>query len=155
MPDPAPAQRHEPEATPSGSGVKRHAAAALSDPSEVHSPAPPRLRQESATPPRIPDHELLRRIGGGSYGEVWLARTALGAFRAVKIVHRAQFEHDRPFEREFHGIQRFEPVSRQHEGLVDILQVGRGEGYYYYVMELADDASCPQDLKLESKDWAA
>ena len=34
---------------------------------------------------RIPDHELFRQIGSGSYGEVWLARSALGTFRAVKI----------------------------------------------------------------------
>jgi WD40 repeat protein len=83
---------------------------------------------------------LLRRIGRGSYGEVWLARSALGTLRAVKIVHRAAFEDARPFEREFKGIQKFEPISRSHEGLVDMLQVGRNDaaGYFYYVMELAD-----------------
>ena len=90
--------------------------------------------------PVIPDHELLRLIGRGSYGEVWLARSVLGTLRAAKVVFRADFDSPRPFEREFHGIQRFEPVSRSHEGLVDILQVGRNDtdGYFYYVMELAD-----------------
>ncbi|MHC1765690.1 MAG: WD40 repeat domain-containing serine/threonine protein kinase [Verrucomicrobiia bacterium] len=89
--------------------------------------------------PEIPDHQLLRRIGRGAYGEVWLARSVTGAFRAVKIVSRAAFEHDRPFEREFEGILKFEPISRKHESQVDILHVGRGDGYFYYVMELADD----------------
>ena len=90
---------------------------------------------------RIPDHELLRRIGGGSYGEVWLASNAMGAYRAVKVVYRRSFEHERPYQREFAGIQRFEPISRSHQGLMDILQVGRNDaaGYFYYVMELADD----------------
>jgi WD40 repeat protein/serine/threonine protein kinase len=92
------------------------------------------------TPPPIPDFELLRRIGRGSYGEVWLARNVLGDYRAIKIVYRQTFENARPFEREFEGIQRFEPISRTHESQVDILNVGRGEGYFYYVMELADDA---------------
>ena len=32
----------------------------------------------------IPDHELLRCIGRGSYGEVWLARNMMGTYRAVK-----------------------------------------------------------------------
>ncbi len=38
---------------------------------------------------------------------------------------------------------KFEPVSRSHEGLMDILQIGRNdeEGHFYYVMELADDAA--------------
>jgi len=53
----------------------------------------------------IPDHELLRRIGRGAYGEVWLARNQLGAYRAVKVVYRKDFEQNRPFEREFAGIQ--------------------------------------------------
>jgi serine/threonine protein kinase len=94
----------------------------------------------------IPEHELLRPIASGAYGQVWLARSRLGVFRAVKIVHRASFEHERPFEREFAGIKAFEPVSRSHEGLVDLLQVGRDDraGYFYYVMELADDVANPK-----------
>ena len=98
----------------------------------------PRMRT-----PAVPAHELLRRIGAGSYGEVWLSRSALGTFRAVKIVRRAAFDDDRPYEREFAGLQQFEPLSRTHEGFVDLLQVGRDndEGWFYYVMELADAAS--------------
>ncbi len=93
--------------------------------------------------PLIPDHELLERIGVGAYGHVWRARNALGTFRAVKVVYRARFEEERPYEREFHGILKYEPVSRSHEGLVQVLHVGRNEqaGYFYYVMELADNAA--------------
>jgi serine/threonine protein kinase len=92
--------------------------------------------------PEIPDHKLLRRIGRGSYGEVWLTRNVVGTHRAVKVVYRKSFERDRPYDREFAGIQKFEPISRSHEGFVDILQIGRNdaEGYFYYVMELADAA---------------
>src|SRR6185295_15149894 len=91
--------------------------------------------------PQIPDHRLLRCIGRGSYGEVWLARSVMGTYRAVKVVYRKNFDNDRPYEREFDGIQKFEPISRAHEGLVDILHVGRNDeaGYFYYVMEVADD----------------
>ena len=91
----------------------------------------------------MPDHVLLRRIGQGSYGEVWLARNAVGCLRAVKLVYESNFESARPFAREFNGIRKFEPISRSHEGFVHVLQVGRNEQehYFYYVMELADDAS--------------
>ena len=94
-------------------------------------------------PIQIPDHELLQVIGRGSYGEVWLARNALGTRRAVKIVRRSAFRNDRPFLREFSGMGMYEPVSRSHDGLVDVLQVGRcgEEEAFYYVMELADDDS--------------
>lgn len=91
--------------------------------------------------PSVPEHQLLRRIGKGSYGEVWLARSRLGTFRAVKIIAWDNAETEAMARREYGGIQRFEPVSRSHEGLVDVLQVGREEhaGFFYYVMELADD----------------
>jgi hypothetical protein len=63
-------------------------------------------------PPIVTDHELLYQIGRGSYGGVWLARSVIGTYRAVKIVFRDQFEDAGPYEREFRGIQKFEPVSR-------------------------------------------
>ena len=91
----------------------------------------------------IPDLEFLHRIGHGSYGEVWLARNIVGTYRAVKIVSRKAFPDEEAFESEFFGLQRFEPVSREHDGFVAILHVGRNRagGCFYYVMELADDDS--------------
>jgi WD40 repeat protein len=94
----------------------------------------------------------LRKIGEGSYGDVWLARNTVGTMRAVKVVWRKTFWHDHPFEREFKGIQRFEPISRSHEGLVDILQIGRGDGYFYYVMELADGTGMTNDERRNPKE---
>ena len=101
------------------------------------------MTDPSRVPPQIPDHTLLRCIGRSSYGEVWLAKNVMGTYRAVKVVYRQSFDDDRPFQREFHGIQKFEPISRSHDGLMDILQVGRNEAEqsFYYVMELADDAA--------------
>src|ERR1051325_5629245 len=113
--------------------------------------APSGEKQPHPTP-SIPDHQLLRVIGRGGYGEVWLARNVVGTYRAIKVVYRSRFEKDNPYEREFSGIQKFEPVSRTHEGLVDILQIGRNErdGCFYYVMELADDESSGQSINPES-----
>ncbi len=101
--------------------------------------------------PTIPDHEVLRCIGHGSYGDVWLARNLFGIYRAVKVVYRDAFKDERPFERELAGIHRFEPISRSHEGFVDVLQIGRNEagGYFYYVMELGDDRQSGQNINPE------
>jgi serine/threonine protein kinase len=100
----------------------------------------------------IPEHELIRCIGQGSYGQVWLARNAMGAYRAVKIVFRDSFDSDRPFERELWGIRKFEPVSRLHEGFIDVLQVGLNEskGYFYYIMEVGDDQVAAQNIDARS-----
>ena len=70
----------------------------------------------------------------------------MGTFRAVKIVYRKSFDTQRPFDREFSGIQKFEPISRSHEGFIDILHIGKNEpeGYFYYIMELGDDEKTDQ-----------
>ena len=96
----------------------------------------------------IPDHTLLKPIGKGSYGTVWLARNIMGVCRAVKIVYRKSFVDDRPFKRELAGIRNFEPISRSHEGFVDILHVGikEDQSCFYYVMELGDDQNVGQDF---------
>ena len=95
-----------------------------SDPRAQPSQSP--ARSTPATP-LVPDHEMLRCIGSGSYGEVWLARNATGQYRAAKVLYHDRFESERPYEREFAGITRFEPISRTHDGFVDILQVGRND----------------------------
>jgi WD40 repeat protein len=92
-------------------------------------------------PDVIADHTLLRCIGEGSYGRVYLAQNQLtGVYRALKIVFRGAFRDSRPYLREFDAICRFEPVSRSHAGFVQILHVGKLENAFYYIMELADDA---------------
>jgi formylglycine-generating enzyme required for sulfatase activity len=84
---------------------------------------------------------MVRIIGRGAYGEIWLARSLTGTWRAVKIVDRRTFESEKAFQREFEGMAKFEPFSREDPGFVDILHVGRDDGghFFYYVMELADD----------------
>lgn len=100
----------------------------------------------------ISDHHLIRRIGSGSYGEVWLARSLMGLYRAVKVVYRRRFAEARPYERELAGIRSFEPVSRSHEGFVDVLHIGQNEaaGCFYYIMELADDLETGQQINPET-----
>lgn len=97
----------------------------------------------------VPDHELFRVIATGAYGQVWLARNVLGSFRAVKIVQRETFRHERQYEREFEGVKAFEPHSRTHAGFVHILHVGRDhrQGFFYYVMELADDEAHGREVR--------
>src|SRR5207244_492596 len=101
--------------------------------------------------PAIPDHTLLKRVGEGGYGEVWLARNAVGGFHAVKIVYRRNFTNDQPYEREFKGIQNFMPISRSHPGLVHILHVGRKDdaGFFFCIMEAGDDEVTGQQIHPE------
>src|SRR5262245_15063814 len=107
------------------------------------SPAHPSTSPSPAEPPpEVPDYRVYpRAIGSGSYGQVFLAQNlATGAWRAVKVVYRRRFDRERPYEREFEGILKFEPISRSHASQVNILHVGRNDaaGFFYYVMELAD-----------------
>ncbi|RME70868.1 MAG: hypothetical protein D6781_05525, partial [Verrucomicrobia bacterium] len=101
--------------------------------------------------PRIPDLTLLRPIGRGSYGEVWLARTVTGVYRAVKIVYRSRFEDERPFLRELDGITRFQRSAGRQQRQLALMHVGTDEAdaFFYYVMELADDIETGTDIDPE------
>jgi len=102
------------------------------------------MSDQDSNGPDVPDHKLIRIIGQGSYGQVWLAHNPeADQWRAVKVIHRNRFKDcPKEFDREFTGLRKYEPISRDHPGLVDVLHVGRARtgDYFYYVMELADDA---------------
>ena len=110
------------------------------------SPAPERSKG-----PQIPDYELIRLIGSGSYGDVWLARGLTDTFRAVKVVWRDRFSDLQPFHREFEGLKGFAPISLTDADQLAMLHVGRNDaaGFFYYVMELADDAVTGRDVDPE------
>ncbi len=108
----------------------------------MKSPGPP---DGATSPPAVPDYTLLRIIGEGSYGQVWLARGATGTFYAIKVVSRDASGDGRDFARAFRGLRHYEPISRQDESLMDVLHVGPAdpESFFYSVMELADTAPEP------------
>lgn len=100
-------------------------------------------------PPAIQDYDLLRPIGHGAYGDVWLARGLTGAYFAVKIVWRNRFDGPEPFEREFSGLRRFANLQVPNPSLLKVLHVGKNDaaGFFYYVMEVADDVETGRHLQ--------
>ncbi|MFN0068181.1 MAG: serine/threonine-protein kinase [Limisphaerales bacterium] len=126
----------------------------LHDAPTLRSPASP-LPASAPTPtgrPEVPNYEMISCVGRGGYGEVWLARDLVGSCLAVKLIFRRSFEDERPYQREFRGMSMFSPVSRQHPGLVHVLHIGRNEaaGYFYYVMEPADDERLGAEIEPRS-----
>ena len=103
----------------------------------------PAGRAGETIPAPIPDYEVVRRIGQGAYGDVWLARNILGTYQAIKVVHRRRFRDSAPFERELSGLKQYVSISRAHPNLVQILHVGQAADreWIYYVMEASDDES--------------
>ena len=101
--------------------------------------------------PNVPDHTLLQRIGSGGYGEVWLAQNTIGMFRAVKFLFRERYPKPDPYQREFRGIEKYMPISLNHPGLVHVLHLGRNDraGYFFYLMEAADDQVTGQQINPE------
>lgn len=119
-------------------------------------PEPVRSSDEAATAVEdelhVPNHTLLRQVGEGAFGEVWLAQNQVGHHVAVKVVHRHNLPSNAPYEREFDGIRNFWEVSGTHESLLRVLHVGRNDSasYFFYIMEVADDAATGRQIVPES-----
>ena len=102
-------------------------------------------------PPEIPEYELLRRVGRGAYGEVWLAQhQILRTFHAIKTIRVVPEDQNSGggslndvAERVLRGLQLYlERLPPGKSPAIAITHVGKGinELSLYYVMELADDA---------------
>ncbi len=91
--------------------------------------------------PEIPDFDLIRPIGEGGFGEVWLATNrTTGHLRAVKTIALSGSASTDAAGREITSLTRLEAaLQRQHPNIVTIYHVGKTADHLFYVMELADD----------------
>ena len=91
--------------------------------------------------PATPGYRLFQPpIGEGAYGKVWLAKNSKSQWRALKVIYLKKFDGSvAPYDREFNGISRYQPVSDAHPGLLRIDYVSRkSDDYFFYAMELGD-----------------
>ena len=88
--------------------------------------------------PSISDYQLLRIIGEGSFGEVWLAsHLPTQTYRAIKLLNKSSAAN---LERELAGLHNYARIAEKYDGLLRIHALGRqADGNWYYVMELGDD----------------
>jgi RNA polymerase sigma factor (sigma-70 family) len=99
-----------------------------------------------------PGYEFIEEIGRGGYGYVYLCRRSAHAgaddgFVAAKFIYRHVFgPFDNPasgaaYQRALDGLQNFRSLSKESPYLLRISDVRQRheEGYFCYVMELADD----------------
>ena len=83
--------------------------------------------QESLQPTQVPDFDLVRRIGEGGFGEVWVAvNRTTGQLRAVKLIALARSSRLDPAGREIGGLTRLESgLPSGHPNLLDVHHVGK------------------------------
>jgi len=93
-------------------------------------------------PEELEDYERFGPpFGEGAFGQVWVVRSAIGEWLALKQVYHDRFGPETSkFEMELEGIRKYKPISHQHPGLlrIDFVSRKRRAGYFYYVMELGD-----------------
>ena len=67
-------------------------------------------------------------------------------------LYRDRFVDTDPFEREFRGVKLFAGLSIKEPRLLSVFHVGRNDeaGFFYYVMEPADDVTFGGELDPDS-----
>jgi len=90
---------------------------------------------------------LLRLLGRGGMGSVWLAETPEGEKVAVKVLDASLAGQRTYLTRFFREAQA--ATRLQHEGIVRGLAVGESAGHYYYAMEFVEGETAGEVLERE------
>ena len=96
---------------------------------------------------RIAHYEMIRLLGSGRFGDVWLARdTRLERQVAIKIPRKGELsqEEARRFEREAQAASQLE-----HPNIVQVYEVGREQGLFYLVCEYIAGRTLSDWLEVE------
>ncbi|MGA2797323.1 MAG: serine/threonine-protein kinase [Thermoguttaceae bacterium] len=98
---------------------------------------------DNQEPPQVQDYDLIRPIGEGGFGRVWLAANqTTGRLRAVKLIPLRRSGATDAAGREIVSLTRLEVnLGHRHQNLLSIHHVGKTADYLFYVMDLADDIS--------------
>ena len=106
------------------------------------------LKEEHFTEKRLGNYKLLKRIGAGTMGSVFLAEDTLGQRRvALKVLSKKLAGMQEFLERFKHEAQATGRLN--HLNVVSAFDVGHAQGRYYYVMEYCDGESLEAILKRE------
>ena len=86
----------------------------------------------------MPDWNIVRRLGSGAFGEVWLVvDRALGAERAVELVRPERLHDPTDFYAEPHAL-----VALKHGHIVEVHDAGTlQDGRIYIAMEYVPEGS--------------
>jgi predicted Ser/Thr protein kinase len=109
--------------------------------------APSRSRQLKIAPQvRIPGYDVLRELGRGGMGVVYLARQqGLDRMVALKMIlsgDHASSQQSKRFHAEAQAISRL-----QHPNLVQIYEVGENEGRPYFSLEFVDGGTLQEKFR--------
>lgn len=91
---------------------------------------------------QIEDFKLIRQLGVGGMGEVWMAhKRSTGGIVALKVVRSTQVE------REVRAAGRL-----RHQGIVQVHQTGNGEGFSWISMEYVEGGKTLRDAIHEARE---
>ncbi|MCP4453168.1 MAG: hypothetical protein GY809_17035, partial [Planctomycetes bacterium] len=97
----------------------------------MNEPTPDNSLHSEHPIPEIPDHELIRPIGEGGFGRVWMATNRItGHLRAVKLIPLQGSTRTGAAGREIMSITRLEASMRsQAANLLHIHHVGKTDAH--------------------------
>lgn len=111
----------------------------------------PRVTREPSLLPGgwLGRYELMRPIGRGGMGDVWLARQNGGyGFRRLVAMKTIRPEHaEKPAFRRMFLHEAHIAASIRHTNVVEVLDLGEDDGIVYQVMPLVDGASLHEILE--------